>query len=205
MQGATDALRHRGLSRRPADAGVLRLGDQQFRRRGAARGVHRRMRPGRCRARRASALVEPPRSALTGFVFKIQANMDPAHRDRIAFMRLCSGTLRARHAPVSRAARQGGARGRCAHLHGRRSRAGARKPTRATSSACTTTARSTSATPSPQGEQLTLHRHSELRAGALPPRGAQGSAEDEGAAARASRSCARRARRSSSSRCATTI
>ncbi len=28
---------------------------------------------------------------LTGFVFKIQANMDPGHRDRIAFMRLCSG------------------------------------------------------------------------------------------------------------------
>jgi peptide chain release factor 3 len=28
---------------------------------------------------------------LTGFVFKIQANMDPSHRDRIAFMRLCSG------------------------------------------------------------------------------------------------------------------
>lgn len=29
---------------------------------------------------------------LSGFVFKIQANMDPKHRDRIAFMRLCSGT-----------------------------------------------------------------------------------------------------------------
>ncbi len=28
---------------------------------------------------------------LTGFVFKIQANMDPQHRDRIAFMRICSG------------------------------------------------------------------------------------------------------------------
>ena len=28
---------------------------------------------------------------LSGFVFKIQANMDPAHRDRIAFMRICSG------------------------------------------------------------------------------------------------------------------
>jgi peptide chain release factor 3 len=28
---------------------------------------------------------------LTGFVFKIQANMNPAHRDRIAFMRICSG------------------------------------------------------------------------------------------------------------------
>ena len=35
--------------------------------------------------------VEPIEPALTGFVFKIQANMDPGHRDRIAFMRLCSG------------------------------------------------------------------------------------------------------------------
>jgi len=30
-------------------------------------------------------------AAVTGFVFKIQANMDPKHRDRIAFLRLCSG------------------------------------------------------------------------------------------------------------------
>ena len=29
--------------------------------------------------------------AFTGFVFKIQANMDPSHRDRIAFLRICSG------------------------------------------------------------------------------------------------------------------
>jgi peptide chain release factor 3 len=36
-------------------------------------------------------LVEVLEPRLTGFVFKIQANMDPAHRDRIAFMRLCSG------------------------------------------------------------------------------------------------------------------
>ena len=36
-------------------------------------------------------LVEPLEEKLTGFVFKIQANMDPGHRDRIAFMRLCSG------------------------------------------------------------------------------------------------------------------
>lgn len=35
--------------------------------------------------------VMPTESKLTGFVFKIQANMDPAHRDRIAFLRLCSG------------------------------------------------------------------------------------------------------------------
>ena len=35
--------------------------------------------------------VEPEESDLTGLVFKIQANMDKAHRDRIAFMRICSG------------------------------------------------------------------------------------------------------------------
>ncbi|MEO8315459.1 MAG: peptide chain release factor 3 [Pseudomonadota bacterium] len=36
-------------------------------------------------------VVEPVEAKLTGFVFKIQANMDPSHRDRIAFMRVCSG------------------------------------------------------------------------------------------------------------------
>ncbi len=35
--------------------------------------------------------VAPTEPILTGFVFKVQANMDPQHRDRIAFMRLCSG------------------------------------------------------------------------------------------------------------------
>lgn len=35
--------------------------------------------------------VAPVEDAFTGFVFKIQANMDPKHRDRIAFMRICSG------------------------------------------------------------------------------------------------------------------
>ena len=35
--------------------------------------------------------VDPLEDALAGFVFKIQANMDPGHRDRIAFMRLCAG------------------------------------------------------------------------------------------------------------------
>ncbi len=35
--------------------------------------------------------VDPGEPDLTGFVFKIQANMDPGHRDRIAFVRVCSG------------------------------------------------------------------------------------------------------------------
>jgi len=35
--------------------------------------------------------VDATEEKFTGFVFKIQANMDPAHRDRIAFLRICSG------------------------------------------------------------------------------------------------------------------
>jgi len=35
--------------------------------------------------------VMPEEEKFTGFIFKIQANMDPQHRDRIAFMRICSG------------------------------------------------------------------------------------------------------------------
>jgi peptide chain release factor 3 len=35
--------------------------------------------------------VEPTEPKVTGFVFKVQANMDPNHRDRVAFLRICSG------------------------------------------------------------------------------------------------------------------
>ena len=37
--------------------------------------------------------VEPAEPKMTGFVFKIHANMDPNHRDRIAFLKICSGTF----------------------------------------------------------------------------------------------------------------
>ncbi len=40
-----------------------------------------------------SRTVEATEEKMTSFVFKIQANMDPNHRDRIAFVRVCSGTL----------------------------------------------------------------------------------------------------------------
>ncbi|MDE2303949.1 MAG: peptide chain release factor 3 [Gammaproteobacteria bacterium] len=50
--------------------------------------------------------VAPGEPKLTGFVFKIQANMDPGHRDRIAFMRLCSGRyakgMRLRHVRLAK-------------------------------------------------------------------------------------------------------
>ncbi len=46
-------------------------------------------------------MVSPMEEAFSGFVFKIQANMNPAHRDRIAFLRICSGRfqrgMRVRH------------------------------------------------------------------------------------------------------------
>ncbi|RYL93098.1 peptide chain release factor 3 [Sporolactobacillus sp. THM7-4] len=38
-----------------------------------------------------NGLIQPDDPGFTGFVFKIQANMNPAHRDRIAFLRICSG------------------------------------------------------------------------------------------------------------------
>ncbi|MFZ0456837.1 MAG: peptide chain release factor 3 [Ignavibacteriaceae bacterium] len=37
--------------------------------------------------------IQPDDKRFSGFIFKIQANMDPKHRDRIAFMRVCSGKL----------------------------------------------------------------------------------------------------------------
>jgi peptide chain release factor 3 len=50
--------------------------------------------------------VTAAESKLTGFVFKIQANMDPGHRDRIAFLRLCSGRyqrgMRIRHVRLAK-------------------------------------------------------------------------------------------------------
>ena len=57
--------------------------------------------------------VAPDESAFSGFVFKIQANMDPAHRDRIAFLRICSGTyersMRMYHTRLKREVRVGDA------------------------------------------------------------------------------------------------
>ena len=58
---------------------------------------------GRETAQRMVAAEEPE---FSGFVFKIQANMDPAHRDRIAFMRICSGKyskgMKMRHVRLGR-------------------------------------------------------------------------------------------------------
>jgi len=53
-----------------------------------------------------SRQVSPEEEWFSGFVFKIQANMDPAHRDRIAFLRVCSGRfekgMKLRHVRLGR-------------------------------------------------------------------------------------------------------
>jgi peptide chain release factor 3 len=79
-----------GIPRRPADPGVLRYRAGQLRCRPRAR---RRGRLGAAPLARVAneRTVEPVEEKFSGFVFKIQANMDPKHRDRIAFMRICSG------------------------------------------------------------------------------------------------------------------
>jgi len=50
--------------------------------------------------------VDPLEEKFTGFVFKIQANMDPQHRDRIAFLRICSGKyekgMKAKHVRINK-------------------------------------------------------------------------------------------------------
>jgi peptide chain release factor 3 len=57
--------------------------------------------------------VAPAEAPFSGFVFKIQANMDPKHRDRVAFMRVCSGRyspgMKARHQRLGREIRLGNA------------------------------------------------------------------------------------------------
>ena len=51
-------------------------------------------------------VVQPDEEKFSGFVFKIQANMDPAHRDRVAFFRVCSGRfskgMKVRHVRLGR-------------------------------------------------------------------------------------------------------
>ncbi|MDX2236311.1 MAG: peptide chain release factor 3 [Hyphomonadaceae bacterium] len=51
-------------------------------------------RPQAARVKGDDVTIAPDRNEVSGFVFKIQANMDPKHRDRVAFVRLSSGRFR---------------------------------------------------------------------------------------------------------------
>ena len=79
------------VSRRAADAGLLRQRADQLRRRAVPARPRRAGAAAGARAERSRHRSIRRRPDFTGFVFKIQANMDPHHRDRVAFLRVCSG------------------------------------------------------------------------------------------------------------------
>jgi peptide chain release factor 3 len=51
-------------------------------------------RPPAGRRTHSGELLEPTHNQFTGFIFKLQANIDPRHRDRMAYVRVCSGTFK---------------------------------------------------------------------------------------------------------------
>jgi peptide chain release factor 3 len=75
-----------GVPRRHADADLVRLGDQLLRREGAD-GRDREYGPEPQVQSAEPRQVAPEEGKVAGFVFKVQANMDPKHRDRVAFVR----------------------------------------------------------------------------------------------------------------------
>ena len=79
---------------------------QQFRRAGNPAGADRLGAAAAAARRHRRASSRPTEPAFSGFVFKIQANMDPKHRDRIAFFRVCSGryvpAMKVRHLRAGR-------------------------------------------------------------------------------------------------------
>ena len=85
--------RPRGLPRPPRDPGAVRLGGPELRRRAAARHAASSWPPRPARARTRPASRGRSDSPFSGFVFKIQAGMDSAHRDRLAYIRVCSGVF----------------------------------------------------------------------------------------------------------------
>ena len=86
-------VRPRRIQRRPSDAGVFRQRHQGHRRRATCSTGWPNTARRRARSRPTRARWRPSEAGLTALVFKIQANMDPNHRDRIAFARVCSGRL----------------------------------------------------------------------------------------------------------------
>ena len=91
LQGAAPNFDEAEFLAGQADADVLRLGHQQLRRARSAGRAGRSGAAAGCSVAAIQRTVQPDEAKFSGVVFKIQANMDPAHRDRIAFVRVASG------------------------------------------------------------------------------------------------------------------
>ena len=197
--GRLASVRPGRLPGRQADAGVLRLGGQQLRRAAAARLLRRARARAAAARHHQRAKSRRTKQHLSGFVFKIQANMDPQHRDRVAFMRICSGKFERRHEGLPRAHRQGSEARQRADLHGQRPRDRRERM-----------ARRRDRHPQPRHDldrrhlhrrrDAGVHRHPQLRAGTVPPRAPARSAQAQAAAEGPGAAVARKARRSSSGR-----
>jgi hypothetical protein len=181
VRGASHAFDLGWLSGRPPDPGVFRLGADQLRCPGNAGRLRRKCTSAARLRRRHPRTSRTEEDAFTGFVFKIQANMDPQHRDRIAFLRICSGRLSARHESSATFGWVARSRSPTPSPSWPPSASMPMPPIRATSSACTTTAPSASATPSPRA-RTSLHWRARLCPGTVPARPIARSVEDEGAA-----------------------
>ena len=90
--GSLQAVRSRGVPRGPSDAGLFRRALRNFGVGDLLEGLGQFAPPPRAQESNLRK-VEAAEPRMSAFVFKIQANMDPNHRDRIAFARLCSGKL----------------------------------------------------------------------------------------------------------------
>ena len=82
--------RHGVIPGRGVEPGAVRRRAAELRRPAPARRGHR-ARAAAGRAGRRQGRAAPVDAPFSGLVFKVQANMDPAHRDRMAFVRVCSG------------------------------------------------------------------------------------------------------------------
>ena len=95
LDGASDEFDHGVGKPRRAFSGVLRFGSDQLRRGDLPGAFLKYDHLPASQKDSGWAQVDPFDEEFSAFVFKIQANMNKAHRDRIAFMRICSGKFEA--------------------------------------------------------------------------------------------------------------
>ena len=144
---AYPGVRPRVLSRRPSDAGVSSARRcKNFGVRELLDALAAWAPPPRAAAGRAARRSSPTEPKVAGFVFKVQANMDPNHRDRVAFLRLCSGKFRRGMKLKQIGHRQGPVGATRRSCSSPASASWSTRPGRATSSASPTTACCASAT-----------------------------------------------------------
>ena len=91
LDGAGETFDHAAVLQRRHDRRLLRQRGQQLRRAAAARRLPRLRAAARAAQAACDGEIAPDDPRFSGFVFKIQSNMDPRHRDQIAFVRVCSG------------------------------------------------------------------------------------------------------------------